>query len=159
MDSLQVAEVESSHSPHRPIRAWLPSPDTTKLRMASASVYQLIAWQKAMVLAQRIYLSTAGFPRTETYGMTSQLRRCAVSVPSNIAEGQGRVTRGEWRHFLGQARGSILELQTQLILSKRLGFGDAAALESDLSFSEEVGRIINGLLSSTSRPHLRKPQP
>ena len=91
--------------------------------------------------------------------MTAQLRRCAVSVPSNIAEGQGRITLGEWRQYLGQARGSILELQTQLILSKRLGFGDAAALESDLSFSEEVGRIINGLLSSTRRPQLRKPQP
>ena len=127
--------------------------------MTSGSVYQLIAWQKAMVLAERVYNSTSAFPRTEMFGLTSQLRRCAVSVPSNIAEGHGRVTRGEWLSFLGQTRGSVLEMQTQLILSKRLGFGDAAALESDLSFSEEVGRIINGLMSSTRRPHLRKPQP
>ena len=156
MDSIEIAEVESSCSPFRLAFA---SPNATKSRMTSASVYHLIAWQKAMVLAQRIYRSTASFPRTETYGMTAQLRRCAVSVPSNIAEGQGRITRGEWRQYLGQARGSVLELQTQLILSKRLGFGDAAALESDLLFSEEVGRIINGLLSSTKRPEPRKPQP
>src|SRR5258708_31379054 len=105
--------------------------------MADGSVYQLTAWQKAMVLAQRIYETTAGFPRAEAFGLTSQLRRCAVSVPSNIAEGHGRITRGEWKQYLGQARGSILEMQTQLILSKRLALGDPAALESNLSLSEE----------------------
>ena len=110
-----------------------------------------------MVLAQRIYETTAGFPRTEIFGLASQLRRCAVSVPSNIAEGHGRITRGEWKQFLGQARGSVLEMQTQLILSKRLGLGDPAALESNLSLSEEVGRIINGLLVSADRREPRKP--
>jgi four helix bundle protein len=125
--------------------------------MASGSVYQLIAWQKAMVLAERVYNSTSAFPRTEMFGLTSQLRRCAVSVPSNIAEGHGRVTRGEWLSFLGQARGSVLEMQTQLILSKRLGFGDSKAIDADLALSEEVGRIINGLMSSLHRREARKP--
>jgi four helix bundle protein len=125
--------------------------------MASASVYQLIAWQKAMDLAVRVYGTTSSFPREERFGLTSQLRSCAVSIPSNIAEGHGRLTRGEWRQFLGHARGSTLEMQTQLILSKRLGFGDPAALEADLALTDEVGRIINGLLSSENQRHLRKP--
>ena len=101
-----------------------------------------------MELAERIYRTTADFPREERFGLISQLRRCAVSVPSNIAEGHGRLTTGEWRQFLGQARGSVLELQTQLMLSVRLGFADATALKADLRLSEEVGRIINGLLAS-----------
>jgi four helix bundle protein len=125
--------------------------------MASASLHQLIAWQKAMDLAERVYMTTAIFPRSETFGLISQLRKCAVSVPSNIAEGHGRLTRGEWRQFLGQARGSILEMKTQLILAKRLRFGDAPAIEADLALCEEVGRIINGLLSTPYQRQLRKP--
>jgi four helix bundle protein len=126
--------------------------------MASASLYQLIAWQKAMDLVVSVYRTTATFPREEKFGLTSQLRSCAVSVPSNIAEGHGRLTLGEWRQFLGQARGSTLEMQTQLILSQRLGFGDPSAIEADLARSEEVGRIINGLLSSPHQRHRRKPE-
>jgi four helix bundle protein len=126
--------------------------------MASASLYQLIAWQKAMDLVVSVYRTTATFPREEKFGLTSQLRSCAVSVPSNIAEGHGRLTLGEWRQFLGQARGSTLEMQTQLILSQRLGFGDSSAIEADLARSEEVGRIINGLLSSPHQRHRRKPE-
>ncbi len=116
-----------------------------------ASFYKLIAWQKAMVLAEQIYKTTGSFPREERFGLTAQLRKCAVSVPSNIAEGHGRLTAGEWRQFLGQARGSVLEMQTQLVLAKRLGFADSTALEADLGLSEEVGRIINGLLASIRR--------
>src|SRR5258707_5513132 len=106
--------------------------------MASASVYQLIAWQKAMNLVVRVYRTTASFPQEERFGLTSQLRSCAVSIPSNIAEGHGRLTRGEWRQFLGQARGSTLEMQTQLILSRRLGFGDPTALETDMALTHQV---------------------
>jgi four helix bundle protein len=116
--------------------------------MTQASFYKLIAWQKAMDLAEHIYKTTGAFPREERFGLMSQLRKCAVSVPSNIAEGHGRLTVGEWRHFLGQARGSVLEMQTQLVLAKRLRFADATALDADLQLSEEVGRIINGLLAS-----------
>jgi four helix bundle protein len=73
------------------------------------SYRQLLVWQKAKALSVHTYTATANFPRNETYGLTSQIRRAAVSVPSNIAEGQGRLTTGEFRHFLGQARGSLLE--------------------------------------------------
>ena len=76
---------------------------------------ELLVWQKAKALAVQVYRSTEQFPRNETYGLTSQLRRAAVSVPSNIAEGQGRLTSGEFSHFLGQARGSLLEMETQLV--------------------------------------------
>jgi len=78
------------------------------------SYRDLLVWQKAKALAVRIYESTEQFPKAETYGLTSQIRRAAVSVPSNIAEGQGRLTPGEFLHFLGQARGSLLELDTQI---------------------------------------------
>jgi four helix bundle protein len=110
-----------------------------------------------MRVALSIYRDTESFPKHETFGLTAQLRRCAVSVPSNIAEGHGRITTGEWRQFLGQARGSTLEMQTQLMLALRLGYGDAKALESDLASSEELGRVINGLLTSTGSRPGRKP--
>ena len=82
----------------------------------------LIAWQKAKVFATEIYRVTEQFPRAEVYGLTSQLRRAAVSVASNIAEGQGRLTRGEFCHFLGQASGSLLEVETQLSIAVDLSF-------------------------------------
>ena len=117
----------------------------------------LIAWQKAMKLAIRIYRTTRAFPREEMFGLTAQLRRCAVSIPSNIAEGHGRLTRGEWQQFLGQARGSLLEMQTQMLLSQRLGFGEPARVAGDLLRIEELGRIINGLLNSSGSRNPRKP--
>lgn len=109
-----------------------------------------------MDLAEHIYKTTGTFPRDERFGLMSQLRKCAVSVPSNIAEGHGRLTVAEWRHFLGQARGSVLEMQTQLVLAKRLRFAEAATLDNDLELSEEVGRIINGLLTSIRREASRE---
>ncbi|MGC1650342.1 MAG: four helix bundle protein [Candidatus Sulfotelmatobacter sp.] len=72
---------------------------------------ELLVWQRAKVLACHVYRSTEQLPRSETYGLTSQLRRAAVSVPSNIAEGQGRLTPGEFAHCLGMARGSLLEME------------------------------------------------
>ncbi|PYX33896.1 MAG: four helix bundle protein, partial [Acidobacteria bacterium] len=77
----------------------------------------LIVWQKAKMLAGNIYRTTETFPRNEVYGLTSQLRRAAVSVASNIAEGQGRLTKGEFQQFLGHSRGSLLELETQLSIA------------------------------------------
>jgi four helix bundle protein len=78
------------------------------------SYRQLLVWQKSKALAVDLYRATEQFPKHETYGLTSQLRRAAVSVPSNIAEGQGKLTAGEFAHFLGQARGSLLEMDTQI---------------------------------------------
>ena len=109
---------------------------------------ELIAWQKAMDLAERVYRASRSFPREELYGLTSQLRRSAVSVPSNIAEGQGRLTPGEFKQFLGHARGSLLELETQIQLAGRLGYCSPTQLQALLESSAEVGRVLNGLLAS-----------
>jgi four helix bundle protein len=107
---------------------------------------ELIVWQKAVDLVAEVYKTTKGFPKEELYGLTSQLRRCAVSVPSNIAEGQGRLTRGEFRQFLGQAKGSLCEMETQLIIAQKLGYLDAPqSLYAQLA---EVGRLLNGLINS-----------
>jgi four helix bundle protein len=83
---------------------------------------ELIVWQQSKELAGLIYKAIESFPRSELYGLSSQLRRAAVSVVSNIAEGQGRLTSGEFRHFLGQSRGSLLELETQLAIALDLEF-------------------------------------
>jgi len=108
----------------------------------------LIAWQKAKQLATAIYRVTESFPKTEVYGLTSQLRRAAVSVPSNIAEGQGRLTKGEFCHFLGLARGSLLELETQLAIALDLGIVGEGEHKRLQEMSEEVCRILNGLIDS-----------
>jgi four helix bundle protein len=86
------------------------------------SYQDLVAWQKAMNLVEEIYKTTRNFPKDELYGLTSQLRRAAVSIPSNIAEGQGRLTPGEFRQFLGHARGSLLETETQVLMAGRLNY-------------------------------------
>lgn len=100
-----------------------------------------------------VYRITMGFPKEELYGITSQLRRAAVSVPSNIAEGQGRQTTGEFRQFLGHARGSLLETETQILLSERLGLLDHKAAERLLEQASELGRVLNGLLASLRGSH------
>lgn len=95
-----------------------------------------------------VYRSTRSFPGTETYGLISQLRRAVVSVPSNIAEGQGRLSTGEFKHFLGQARGSLMEVETQILIAQELGYLAPNDSEDLLGVAGEVGRILNGLLDS-----------
>jgi four helix bundle protein len=112
------------------------------------SYQDLIAWQRGMALVKMIYVASAQFPSDETFGLKSQMRRSAVSVPSNIAEGQGRTTRGEFHQFLGQARGSLYELETQTLLAGELGFVTREQCESLLRETREVGRILNGLMKS-----------
>jgi four helix bundle protein len=90
--------------------------------IVARSYRELFVWQKAKALAVRVYRETEHFPNREAYGLTSQMRRSAVSIASNIAEGQGRLTRGEFRHFLGIARGSLLELETQLAIAVDLEY-------------------------------------
>jgi len=115
----------------------------------------LVAWQKAMDLVEGIYLATAEFPREERYGLSSQVRRAAVSVPSNIAGGQGRRTSDdEFVRFLQIAMGSLAELQTQLELAVRLRFLDQQRAIALQSSSDEVGRLLSGLVKSKKRPHL-----
>jgi len=118
------------------------------------SYRELLVWQKAKTLAVHTYTATANFPRSETYGITSQIRRASVSVASNIAEGQGRLTSGEFRHFLGQARGSLLEAETQLAIALDLGFlkqetYDALERES-YRVLDLLDRLLNSLIKKTA---------
>jgi four helix bundle protein len=99
-----------------------------------------------MELTVLIYKLTATFPREEVYGLTSQLRRCAVSISSNIAEGQGRLNTREFKQFLGIARGSNCELQTQLEIARRLGLGDLKLINDVECLAHEIGRMIFTIL-------------
>jgi four helix bundle protein len=108
----------------------------------------LIVWQRAMELVVNIYQSTASFPESERYGLTSQLRRSAVSIPSNIAEGAARISRGEFRQFLGHARGSLAEVETQVSLANRLGYLSGERTEALFLRCTSVGKVLNGLLTS-----------
>lgn len=108
----------------------------------------LIVWRKAMDLDVLVYKATEAFPKHELYGLTSQIRRAASSVPANIAEGQGRRSKSEFRQFLGNARGSLLELDTHLELALRLNYLTASQHEKVREHLEEVGRILNGLMRS-----------
>jgi four helix bundle protein len=110
------------------------------------SFRDLVVWKKSIQMASSVYRLTQGFPKEETYGLTAQMRRAAVSVPSNIAEGHGRLSTGEYRQFLGIARGSNFELQTQLEIARVLGFGDSKGLDETESLSHEVGKMIFGVL-------------
>jgi len=115
------------------------------------SYKDLIAWQRAIRLVTGIYEATRGFPRDEVYGLTSQLRRAAVSVPSNIAEGQARFSRKEFHHFLSVARGSLVEIETQLIIARNLGYASPRENQALLDEAAELGRILNGLIASIKR--------
>jgi four helix bundle protein len=108
----------------------------------------LIGWQKAMALASAVYRESRSFPPHELYGLTSQLRRSAVSIPSNIAEGQGRLSKSEFLRFLGFARGSLYELETQILVAADLSYIRSETAERLLAISAEVNRILNGLMSS-----------
>jgi len=106
-----------------------------------------------MQLATTIYRLTQGFPREEIYGLVSQLRRASVAIPCNIAEGHGRLNVGECRQFLGIARGSNFELQTQLEIARSLGMGNAKLSEEAESLSHEVGKMIYAILQKLKTPH------
>jgi four helix bundle protein len=114
------------------------------------SYRELTVWQKGIQLAVLVYRITKAFPKEETYGLTSQIRRCAVSIPSNIAVGAGRLNTLEYKQFLGIARGSHFELQTQLIIAKELGFGDTEQITIAEGLSEEVGRMIFATIRALS---------
>jgi four helix bundle protein len=101
-----------------------------------------------MQLTVAIYRLTQSFPREEIYGLTSQIRRAAVSLPSNIAEGHGRLNTAEFRQFLGIARGSNCELQTQLEIARSLGFGNTKQIDEAEGLSNEVGKMIYSIILS-----------
>jgi four helix bundle protein len=105
----------------------------------------LLVWQKGIVLVTDVYNATRGFPREETYGLTSQMRRCAVSIPSNIAEGHGRSTRREYLRYLEVAAGSLRELQTQLVIARNLNFLPPDAYSQIEEQSLELDRMLASL--------------
>ncbi len=107
----------------------------------------LVAWQEAMRLAREVYLLTEEFPKSETFGLRMQMRRSAVSVASNIAEGHGRLTDPQLRNSLGMARGSLYELQTQIALSFDLGFFNQESTKILLGMATNTAKLINGLLA------------
>ena len=108
----------------------------------------LIVWQRAIQLTVAVYKFTRSFPREEVYGLTSQLRRASVSVASNIAEGWGRQSEGKYKHFLGMARGSNLEVQTQLVIAAQLQFRNSGELQNAENLSLEVARMLVALMRS-----------
>src|SRR5438067_5124089 len=116
--------------------------------MAVRNYSELIAWQKAMDLVEGIYAATKQFPKEEIYGLTSQIRRAAVSIPSNIAEGQGRKSINEFLHHLSIAYGSLREVETQILIAGRLFYLAQEEVNHLLDLSAEVGRLINGLYQS-----------
>jgi four helix bundle protein len=108
-------------------------------------------WRKAVDLVESVYRASAAFPAEERYGLTSQLRRAAISVPANIAEGAARDGTGEFLQFLGIARGSLAEVETLVVLAERLGFLGPAAAEALLLDAEEVSRMLGGLQRTLRR--------
>jgi four helix bundle protein len=111
------------------------------------SYRDLKVWQRAIQMTLAIYRLTTGFPKEEVFGLTSQIRRASVSVASNIAEGYGRASKGEYRQFLAMARGSNLEVQTQLFLATKLGYGNSTQLKTTDDLSNEVSKMLNSLLA------------
>ena len=125
--------------------------DSKRLLLSSykvASYKNLIVWQKSMDLVVRVYELTEQFPKTETYGLTSQMRRCAVSIPSNIAEGRRRGSKKDYRHFLIIAYGSGAELETQIEIAKRLLFSKDLDYSRADSLLSEVMRMLNKMVSN-----------
>jgi len=109
---------------------------------------ELIAWQKAMDLVVQVYTISKAFPREEVYALTNQIRRAAISVPSNIAEGQGRRTTADFLRHLSIAYGSLREVETQLLIATRLCYLAPEKCQAVMSTAGEVGRLLNGLMAS-----------
>jgi four helix bundle protein len=118
----------------------------------TGSYKQLRVWQDAMALAADVYRLTDRFPRHELYGLTNQVRRAAVSVPSNIAEGKGHRSSPEFLHFLFHARGSLHEMETQLCLAGKLQYLRESEVESLLTQTGAVARSLNALINSLGKP-------
>jgi four helix bundle protein len=115
------------------------------------SFRDLVVWQKSVELVTEIYRLSKKFPKDEVFGLTSQIRRAAVSIPSNIAEGRGKSSKGEFQQCLHHSRGSLAEVETQIIIAQNLGYLTAAETESVMEMIAEVGRLLHGLLTSLKK--------
>jgi four helix bundle protein len=118
------------------------------LRGHGTAVQDLIVWQKAMDLVNAVHDATDGFPKRETYSLTDQIRRAAVSIPSNIAEGQAHYSNREFLHFLCHSRGSLAELETQVLIAQRRNYLSEPQSGDLLKRADEVSRILSGLVNS-----------
>jgi four helix bundle protein len=110
------------------------------------SYKDLLVWQRSMELCVEVYRMTSTFPDSEKFGLTNQLRRATVSVASNIAEGYGRASTGEYIQFLGHSRGSIYEVNTQLLISQKLNFGATNIRENAIKTADEVGKMLVAMM-------------
>ena len=124
--------------------------------MAVSHYAELLVWQKSMDFVVACYRATEDFPKHEWYGLRSQLRRAAVSVPSNIAEGQGRAHTLEFLNFLSTAHGSLCEAETQILIADRLGYLPHSSAAHLLDLLGEIGRMMSGLRAAVGR---RLPRP
>ncbi|MFZ3253241.1 MAG: four helix bundle protein [Syntrophales bacterium] len=115
--------------------------------MSVKSYKDLIVLQKALDLVEMVYQVSKAFPKEELYGLTNQLRRAAVSIPSNIAEGHARSSTAEFLRFLSIARGSLAEVETQLLIAQRLGYLSADQLSPILGLQAEMNKMTNGLMA------------
>lgn len=115
------------------------------MKKTPQSYKDLVVWQKGIALAKIVYGLTHVFPSAEKFGLVAQMRRAAVSIPSNLAEGQARHTTGEFIQFISHAEGSVAELDTQLILSSELGFCDDASTIAAFELIDELRRMLNVL--------------
>jgi four helix bundle protein len=125
---------------------------------AVRSFHELTVWQRSIELSVQIYGLTRAFPKEEIFGLTSQLRRASVSVSSNIAEGQSRLTKGEFVHFLSMARGSNAEVRSQLILARRLEFGDDTLITRSEALATEISKMLNALIATLRSPPTQNPR-
>ena len=126
----------------------MAGPGTKTAQKKVSSYRDLIAWQKAMILARKVYDASAAFPKDEIFGLRLQVRRAAVSVASNIAEGHARHATKDFIHFLRISRGSLAELETQMLLARDFGFITHEACSEILAATDEEGRILAGLIAS-----------
>lgn len=143
---------------HIPVIAGRPIPPRTDSQVGvemAESFRELVVWQRAVQLSIAVYRLTSGFPKNEQFGLTDQMRRAAVSVASNIAEGTGRSTRGEFVQFIGHARGSICELQTQLVISAAIGYGAEELRNQVEALSTETSRMLNALFRRLKEPEAK----
>ena len=126
----------------------------------SGTYADLEVWNLAMDFAVKIYQMTNRFPREEMYGLTSQVRRAAVSIASNIAEGKGRASDREFVQFLCHARGSLFEVETQLRIAQQLGYAEESECDDLGKTATSIGRMLNGLIRSVRpKPEARSPKP
>ena len=161
----------SFHPPHptphpHAIRGTLCSPHLciarsvcTNQNMSDSIYRRLEVWRESVQLAIETYTATQDFPRHELYGLSSQMRRAAVSIPSNIAEGRGRGTKRDFCRFVLQARGSLFELQTQITIAEALGYTTPQRVETLTRRSETVVRLLNGLVRYLQQPDTKAPTP